>query len=122
MSMVNDENREVRLALVEIFGERQAVDALISFLNDEDLRVRFHTITSLGKTEDKKAIPPLINILEGKEELLRIAASKELGNIGDEKALHVLSKLSKQEKVDPSIREVAKEATEKIKERISTGR
>lgn len=66
----------------------------------------------MGNTKDKRFIPVLIELLEGKEEMLRDEAAGALGEIADNTLLSALRKYEK----DPNarVRQEAQKAIEKI--------
>lgn len=95
---LNHSSPEIRVQGVKALGvidDPQAVDLLISALNDVDLRVRGEAVRVLGEKRDSRAVEPLILLLNDKN--LRIDAAKALGKIKDARA------------VEPLIRHVSRE-------------
>ena len=67
-----------------------AEDVLIRSLGDAHGDVRYYAAQSLGMVGDRKAVPPLINIvLSDPDDLLRAQASESLARLTHEKALHI---------------------------------
>ena len=67
----------------------------ISLLKDELVNVRIYAVTSLGKLNDKKAVPALIEVMQDKKEndLVRAGAAAALGVLRDQRALMPLREL-----------------------------
>lgn len=97
---LNDENSGVRKAaisaLLSIRGE-QAVAEIRFLLDDEDVWVRHHTISSIGDLGLEKFSDYLIPYLEDEQDILKIAATKALAQMGCKRVLPELKKL-RQEK------------------------
>jgi len=64
-------------------------------LKDEWVNVRIYAVTSLGKLNDTKAVPALIEVMKNKEEndLVRAGAAAALGVLRDQRALLPLREL-----------------------------
>ena len=64
-------------------------------LNDEWVNVRIYAVTSLGKLNDTKAVPALIEVMQNKKEndLVRAGAAAALGVLRDQRALMPLREL-----------------------------
>ena len=94
---LNDENPQVCItatdALIEI-GD-VATDALIASLDHEKVNVRIYAVTSLGKLNDTKAVPALIDVMKNRSEneLVRAGAAAALGVLRDPRALMPLREL-----------------------------
>jgi len=84
ISLLNDESRDVRnnaeSSLVKI-GE-PAVETLVSALNNDNWRVRWHSAEILGEIGDKRGVKPLIDALNDHNNAVRSNASIALGEIG----------------------------------------
>jgi HEAT repeat protein len=97
---LNDEDSSVRKAaisaLISIRGE-QAVAEIRFLLDDEDVWVRHHTISSIGDLGMEKFSNYLIPYLENEQDILKIAATKALAQMGCKRVLPELKKL-RQEK------------------------
>jgi len=77
-----------------------AIEGLISALKDESDRtedggypLRRNAARALGKLEDKKAVPALIECLECSDYYVREAAAQSLGMLGDSSCIEPLIKL-----------------------------
>ena len=96
VSVLSDEDVNVRLAAVEALGNLQdprAVDALVQALrNDTDARVREAAAESLGEIDSPRAIPGLTAAL-GAERVAAVRAkiAWALGEIDDPRALDALT-------------------------------
>lgn len=125
------------------------VDYLIQALDEDDTNVQLRVIELLGEMEDQRAINPLINFLDEKNNIfIRIATIKSLGRFDNEKVIDSLlfvltdksymvrivvvevlgevgdvriKELLKESLKDESymVREAAKESIEKIEYRIN---
>ena len=64
-------------------------------LKDEWVNVRIYAVTSLGKLNDKKAVPALIEVMKNEKEndLVRAGAAAALGVLRDQRALLPLREL-----------------------------
>jgi len=72
-------------------GGKAAMNALCdALLNDSDMGVRFRAASSLGKIQDKEAVPALIKALSDRDEYVRESAAYALGKIGDKRATNAL--------------------------------
>lgn len=91
-------------------GDAEAVDALLSVLNDPD--VRLSAISALGRIGDVRAVEPLISALKVNNPRVRKRAANALGEIGDERAIEPLKAVLKDE--DFLVREEAREALHRI--------
>ena len=76
-------------------GNKKAVDKLINMLYDEWVNVRIYAVTSLGKLNDTKAVPALIDVMKNRSEneLVRAGAAAALGVLRDQRALLPLREL-----------------------------
>ena len=89
--------KETIRALMKIGGEA-AEGALIPLLEEPDEGVVRHAVLSLGLLQSRQAVPPLLNLLEKRDLLLKgLVVKKELvvalGRIGDRRATGALLKL-----------------------------
>lgn len=91
-------------------GDAGAVDALLSVLNDPD--VRLSAISALGRIGDVRAVEPLISALKVNNPRVRKRAANALGEIGDARAIEPLKAVLKDE--DIGVREEAREALHRI--------
>jgi len=103
-----DIRREAIDSLVKL-DSVDAVPALVARLEDEDVLVRRAAVDALGALADSRATEPLVAHIEGllqasvKDPTIQIPLNAiwALGNIGDNKALDVLSRL--RDSTDPYI-------------------
>jgi len=97
-------------------GGKAAMKALCdALLNDIDTGVRFRAALSLGKIQDKEAVPALIKALSHRDEYVRESAASALGQIGDQRATDALKKARK-DKID-FVSKAAVKALKKIRGR-----
>lgn len=69
----------------------QALSVLLAALQDPASKVRLHALTALGVLEDKDAYGELIGILTGNDmPLIRANAARQLGSLGDLRAVPFL--------------------------------
>ncbi len=96
---LRDENRGVRRAaisaLVAMQGER-AVPEIRFLLDDEDVWVRYHTICSIGDLGFDKFSGHLTPYLHDEQEILKIAATKALVQMGSKRVLPELRRLRRE--------------------------
>lgn len=76
-------------------GHRQALYPLLRLLKNEEPYLRAQAALALGKLGNKKAVPGLIDLLHVKQS--RWAAIDALGELEDQRALKILSRLEKNE-------------------------
>ncbi|HOG39599.1 MAG TPA: HEAT repeat domain-containing protein [Syntrophorhabdaceae bacterium] len=90
------------IALGEI-GDESAVDTLIEVLRDDEW-VEFSAIQSLGKIGSKKAVAPLLDIFENRDEVTSFIACEVLMGIGDvqivDRVMSVLKSWDKKKRSD----------------------
>ncbi|NVM01262.1 MAG: HEAT repeat domain-containing protein [Candidatus Helarchaeota archaeon] len=83
------------------------VELLISYLKDENNRIRGNVASALGLIGDKRAIEPLISLLDDDHELVKIKVSYALKNLGWEpsnKRLEMIPKLPTKPLVKPKLK------------------
>jgi HEAT repeat protein len=86
------ESRNVRERAVFVLGDignKQATEAIIDAINDEDHEIRSAALYEVGKIGDKRAVDLLIDVLKNKNEsgLILRSAAEALGDIGDKRAI-----------------------------------
>jgi len=119
---LHDENREVRLALVDLIGgcTSEGVEPyLIEALQDTDDWVIVRAIEAFGKRRSKSGVPNLIELLESTSPLVRLKAIEALGEIGGKAAFRSL--LALMDSGDQELQEAAQEAAEKIRQNEGEG-
>lgn len=90
------EDPDVVLFTLQILGampEEEAAPVLLGFLSHEDLNIAQAAVESLGDLKSRRAVGPLLELLEG-DLWLRFAAILSLGRIGDARATLELLKLT----------------------------
>ena len=90
------EDPDVVLFTLQILGampEEEAAPILLGFLSHPDLNIAQAAVESLGDLKCRRAVGPLLSLLEG-ELWLRFAAILSLGRIGDSRATLELLKLT----------------------------
>jgi HEAT repeat protein len=87
----HDPDKAVQRYVAGKFGDQQsawAVPTLIAALKNKDPDIRWEAAYNLGRIGDKRAVEPLIEVLEQDESsLVRDWAASSLGHLGDEQAL-----------------------------------
>ncbi|MBN1195391.1 MAG: HEAT repeat domain-containing protein [Methanomicrobiaceae archaeon] len=107
-----DANMRWRAAIaLQALGE-PAVDDLIHFLIDESPPVREHILWALGKINDTRATPYLIEAMNDDNSVIRHIAAESLGEFKDE---HVLDHLRHyQNDDDELVRHTVEESIQRI--------
>ena len=123
LSRLNDEVREVRLAVVQLLGAGCSVEGVEQYLyqalHDEDDWVRIRTVEALGERKDKAALAHIVPLLETDNNLLLLKIIKALGNIGGKTAFRSLLAMVNSE--DPELQEAAEAALAQIKDQPGEG-
>ncbi len=112
---------EIIVLLGEI-GDARAVNALIPELDDV---CRDSAISALGKIRDRRAVEPLIRLLEHQNEGTRVLAIEALGAIGDKRAVNpLIAKLddegatwrndTPEDMIDTTVKQAAADALDRI--------
>ncbi len=68
--------------VIERLRGEEAVTALLSLLEDADIRVRTAAVTALGRSGDARALAPLVGQLQAGRYYAREAAAAALGDLG----------------------------------------
>lgn len=90
---LEDDNREVRLAVVDLMGScahDDSVEYLLRALKDEDDWVRVRAAEALGAKREKSAVPELVGLLHDPNTLVALKAVEALGQIGGQAAFRSL--------------------------------
>ncbi len=114
---LHDENRDVRLAVVEKVGQcslEHCVPYLVQALEDPDDWVKIRAMEALGVQQAHQAVPRLIGLLEDENKLLALKVVDTLGYIGGETAFRALLDLVGKD--DPELSEAAEVAIARIQE------
>ncbi len=107
-----DENEAVAaIKRLADFKFPQVVDFLISLLNSENRKIRVYAVQSLGLLRDKKALQPLINLVEVEQDnFVKATLVKALARLGGVDEIKYIVKYLDDE--DPRVRANAVEALE----------
>ena len=88
-----------------------AIPALLKALQHEDWLVRLHAVESLGKSQSKRAVEPLLSVLfNDRDSAVREDAVRALGEIGDPQAVEYLLTTIR----EPGLRTLSVEALGRI--------
>ena len=105
--------REEAAAALAAIGDA-AIPSLLKALQHEDWLVRLHAVESLGKTQSKRAVEPLLSVLfNDRDSAVREDAVRALGEIGDPQAVEHLFTAMR----EPGLRTLAVEALGRIGDR-----
>ena len=78
-------------------GGEIAVDPLINLLQDQDQGIRDVAAYWLGKIGNKKAIKPLIHLMQSRDYIsMRHTAARSLKNMGDTSAIELMNAIEKE--------------------------
>ncbi len=116
-SRLSDENRDVRLALMDLLGQivtPESTALLIQALNDSDNWVRIRAVESLGRRRASEVLPQLVEMLDKDDLLVTLKVIEALGAIGGKAAFRALLALTGHE--DPDVQQAVVEAIEHIRE------
>ncbi len=105
----------VRQAAIQALGKlgtEEAIEPLVSLLDDEDTAIRVSVIHALGHIGSSKVIDPLVRGLESRDPHIYTAAAQALGHMDTPKAVEPLIAAIKSKKDD--ISEVAFESIAQI--------
>ncbi len=97
LGRLEDENKDVRLAAVEILGncyDKEYLPHLITALKDEDDWVRIRAIDALGAQKEEGAVPELLELLNSPNRFVVMKVIESLGNIGGTVAFRSLLEIS----------------------------
>ncbi|MDR2076447.1 MAG: HEAT repeat domain-containing protein [Desulfovibrio sp.] len=117
---LGDENREVRLAVVDTLGalaDPRFIPGLFRGLDDPAPWVQARCIERLGEQGVREATERLVEMLGGENHLVVIKSIESLGKIGGEAAFQAI--LPFLENPDPDLQEAAEQAINSI--RLQTG-
>jgi HEAT repeat protein len=115
VSRLSDENREVRLTVVEQFGRcfsERVVPHLMQALDDSDDWVRIRAMEALSSKKVKEAIPALVTSLDTDNKLIALKIIECLGEIGGQAAFRSLLDVSNSE--DPEMQTAAEDAINRM--------
>jgi len=98
------------------FEDEKAIDFFRTELNVGDIYFRFNATTKIGLIGDKRAVTPLLEVLNYKNPLLRSAVVRSLGAIGELKAVEPLKHLLNSEN-DSTVKTVIEDVLKKLEMR-----
>ncbi|WP_432737553.1 HEAT repeat domain-containing protein [Maridesulfovibrio sp. FT414] len=122
-SRLHDENRDVRLTVVELLGncyKQDVIPYLIQALQDDDDWVQIRAAEALGEHREESALPQLITMLDSSHKLVVMKVIEVLGTIGGTMAFQALLEVSNAD-ADPEILQAAEEAISRIQEEQGAG-
>ena len=114
---LGDENREVRLTVVDLMGNcpnDEVLEHLMAALEDHDDWVRVRAIEALGRRAAETAVPGLVRAMADENKMVAIRAVEALGAVGGQSAFRAL--LAAVEGDDPEMQAAAEEALERMQE------
>jgi len=112
-----DDNREVRLTVVDLMGNcpnEDVLEHLMTAMDDHDDWVRVRAIEALGKRGDEAAVPRLVQAMADENKMVAIRAVEALGAVGGQSAFRAL--LAAVEGDDSEMQAAAEEALERMQE------
>jgi len=119
---LNDQNHIVRknalvaLSLIApINAQQYKVTKYINDLKDADEKIRMRAAFELGRTNDPRAVEPLISALSDANFRVRANAADSLAYLADKRAIKPLKRVEGDDQ-NKMVRRVAKESLERLKE------
>ncbi len=115
---LSDENRDVRLAVVELLGEclnEASISHLFTALDDGDDWVRIRAVEALAQGEVVSASSRLVPLLSDPNKLVALKVIEALGSLGGQTAFRSLLDVASSD--DLELQAAAEEALEHIKVR-----
>ncbi|TIH12727.1 HEAT repeat domain-containing protein [Marinifilum sp. JC120] len=122
-SRLHDENRDVRLTVIELLGgcyTEEAITYIIQALQDDDDWVQIRAAEALGAHREESALPQLITMLDSPHKLVVLKVIEVLGAIGGTMAFQALLEASNSDS-DPEVIQAAEEAILRIQEEQGEG-
>ncbi|WP_027720207.1 HEAT repeat domain-containing protein [Maridesulfovibrio zosterae] len=123
ISRLHDENRDVRLTVVELLGscyKDEVIPYIIQALQDDDDWVQIRAAEALGEHREESALPQLITMLDSPNKLVAIKVVEVLGTIGGTMAFQALLEASNGD-ANPELVQAAEEAILRIQEEQGEG-
>lgn len=111
-----DLHHEVSQAAAEALAQfgAPAVEVLGEALRHPEAAVREHAVIGLGRIQDVRVAPYLIEMLHDPERMVRLQAVKSLSGLRDQRAIPILQEMAAN-RADREMAGLAKEAIEKLK-------
>ncbi|MDY7000679.1 MAG: HEAT repeat domain-containing protein [Thermodesulfobacteriota bacterium] len=122
VTRLSDENREVRLAVVELMGKcehEEVVPYLKQALGDRDDWVRVRAVEALGGRGVSDSVSTLVSMVDDPSKLVALKAVEALGNLGGGEAFNALLTVVNRE--DAELQSAAEEAIAKIQSEHGEG-
>jgi HEAT repeat protein len=122
VAKLSDENRDVRLTVVDIMGACTGPEVepyLLEALSDGDDWVRVRAVEALGTRRSREAVPRLVELLNEPNKLLAIKAIEALGSIGGQAAFRSLLEVLNTD--NPDLHGPAEEALERMQQEGNEG-
>ncbi|NCC24565.1 MAG: HEAT repeat domain-containing protein [Deltaproteobacteria bacterium] len=117
-----DENRDVRLSLVDMLGrcERPEVEGLLlSALEDSDDWVKIRAVEAVGLRSMASTVPGLVEMLRSTNQLVAMKAAEALGRIGGQSAFRAL--LDVLDEAEPDLAATVEDALDRIQSDAEEG-
>ncbi len=117
LELLNDNSREVRLAVVDVFsqaGDEKYRHVFLKAMQDPDDWVRARAVEALGALHLEEASPEIAAMLEDQNPLVAIKAIEALARIGGEVAFRSLFQVL--ESGNPDLQGAAEEALDALNE------
>ena len=117
VSRLEDENRDVRLVVVELLGgclSDKVYPYLERALSDADDWVRIRALEALGARGEREAVPRLLAMSRDESKLVSLKAVETLGQLGGPEAFQALLELSSSD--DPELAEAAEVAIARLQD------
>jgi HEAT repeat protein len=102
---------------IEKLGKKQNLGALVKMKDDPDDEVRVAVAQALGQISTYDAGMQLIPLLRDSSSAVRAAAAESVGEINAKHCEEYVKKLAYADS-DPSVRQIAREALDKIRTRV----
>ncbi len=116
--VINDNDRDVRLSLVELLGKcphEETIVYILESLEDHDEWVRIRAIEALGEKQDRSVVPDILSLWETSSMLQKIKIIESLGIIGGQSSFRAL--LNILDDPDPDIQEAAEKSLDILQEK-----
>jgi len=117
VSRLEDENRDVRLVVVELLGgcvSDEAYAYLERALDDPDDWVRIRAMEAMAMRGENQAVPRLVDMTRDQSRLVSIKAVETLGQLGGSDAFQALLDLASSD--DPELAETAESAIARLQD------
>lgn len=116
--LLHDDNRDIRIAVVDMIGKTQSdlyLQYLIEALDDEDDWVVVRAVEHLGALGNDDVVEPLLKVFAERSALVQHKVVKILGSLGTERCFGALLTMMSHD--DPEICDAAEQAANLIRSR-----